>query len=97
MQRFTKRYADGYVYNTGYTMQDVLRKLAEYEDAEEQGLLLMLPCKLNESVYVARKGYKTMKLTYFCASAMLEDLENGYCFGYTKEEAEAALAKMDKE
>ena len=27
------------------------RKLAEYEDAEEQGLLLRLPCKVGDAVY----------------------------------------------
>jgi DNA modification methylase len=30
---------------------DCLNKLAEYEDLEEQGLLLRLPCKLGDTVY----------------------------------------------
>lgn len=30
---------------------DALNRLAEYEDAEEQGLLLRLPCKLGDTVY----------------------------------------------
>lgn len=30
----------------------VLQKLGEYEDAEEQGLLLRLPCKVGDTVYV---------------------------------------------
>ena len=30
----------------------VYRKLKEYEDAEEQGLLLRLPCKVGDTVYV---------------------------------------------
>ena len=30
---------------------DVLEKLAEYEDLEEQGLLLRLPCKVGTTVY----------------------------------------------
>lgn len=30
---------------------DALNKLAEYEDAEEQGLLLRLPCKVGTKVY----------------------------------------------
>ena len=30
----------------------VLRKLAEYEDAEEQGFLLRLPCKVGDTVYI---------------------------------------------
>lgn len=31
--------------------QRILRKLADYEDAEEQGLLLRLPCKVGDTVY----------------------------------------------
>ena len=30
---------------------DVVGKLAAYEDAEEQGLLLRLPCKVGDTVY----------------------------------------------
>lgn len=41
----------------------IYNKLREYEDAEEQGLLLRLPCKVGDTVYVLvdtlrkRKGY----------------------------------------
>ena len=31
--------------------QDVLKKLAEYEAAEEEGRLVMLPCKVGDAVY----------------------------------------------
>ena len=30
---------------------DALNRLAEYEDAEEQGLLLRLPCKVGDTIY----------------------------------------------
>ena len=30
---------------------DILEKLAEYEDLEEQGLLLRLPCKVGDTIY----------------------------------------------
>ena len=33
------------------TIDDVIDKLAEYEDLEEQGLLLRLPCKVGDTVY----------------------------------------------
>ena len=33
-------------------LQDVLERLAEYEDLEEQGKLLKLPCKVGDKVYV---------------------------------------------
>lgn len=34
------------------TISDVIDKLAEYEDLEEQELLLRLPCKVGDTVYV---------------------------------------------
>jgi len=32
------------------------KKLAEYEDLEEQGLLVRLPCKAGDTVYILRDG-----------------------------------------
>lgn len=38
-------------------IRKVLRKLAEYEDLEERGLLLRLPCKVGDTVYsIANDG-----------------------------------------
>lgn len=34
-----------------YTMNDIAKKLADYEDAEEQGLLKMLPCPIGTMVH----------------------------------------------
>lgn len=34
------------------TMKKMIRKLAAYEDLEEQGLLVRLPCKVEDTVYV---------------------------------------------
>ena len=34
---------------------DALNRLAEYEDAEEQGLLLRLPCKVGDSYFAIKK------------------------------------------
>lgn len=36
----------------------VLQKLGKYEDAEEQGLLLQLPCKVGDTLYRVNKGAK---------------------------------------
>lgn len=33
-------------------LTEILEKLGKYEDAEEQGLLLRLPCKVGDTVYV---------------------------------------------
>jgi hypothetical protein len=32
-----------------------IEKLADYEDAEEQGLLLRLPCKVGDTLYILQK------------------------------------------
>ena len=39
-------------------------KLAEYEDLEEQGLLLRLPCKVGDTLYVLRKNIITEEQVY---------------------------------
>lgn len=62
--RLTVRDSDGRVYYVdGEKLRDslsmkvqhvgrTLRKLSDYEDAEEQGLLLRLPCKVGDTVWV---------------------------------------------
>ena len=63
MSRLTKRAENGaavYATPSGDPVKwennrnKVLRKLAEYEDLEEQGLLLKLPCKVGTTVYDIR-------------------------------------------
>lgn len=50
------------------------KKLAEYEDTEEHGLLLRLPCKVGDTVYViANCGHVNKKL-----DGTLYDLNGGY-------------------
>lgn len=71
-------------------------KLAEYEDLEEQGKLLKLPCKIGQRVYM---------IYQFCGEGAweieehkikLEDLENiGKTVFLTRQEAEQALAEME--
>jgi hypothetical protein len=34
------------------TIKNMIKKLAEYEDLEEQGLLVRLPCKVGDTVWV---------------------------------------------
>lgn len=63
MERLTKRLADGTAY-TGALINASIKgvtyptyigkaadKLAAYEDAEEQGLILRLPCKVGDTVW----------------------------------------------
>lgn len=62
MQRLTKRTKDGVVLNFSdvseygeppYPMvtQKFINKLADYEDLEEQGLMIKLPCKVGDTVW----------------------------------------------
>lgn len=48
-QRFCDRVCDEFQGNCPF--MNVGLKLKEYEDAEEQGLLLRLPCKVGDTVY----------------------------------------------
>lgn len=54
MERLTTKMDKGYymVYDT----QACIKKLGEYEDAEEQGRLFVLPCKLGDTLYDAYTG-----------------------------------------
>ena len=40
------------------SIEKLARKLAEYEDLEEQGLLLRLPCKVGDIIYRVNTGAK---------------------------------------
>ena len=40
------------------SVDKLAKKLAEYEDLEEQGLLLRLPCKVGDTLYRINKGAK---------------------------------------
>ena len=57
MERLTKRNSDGSVginsfrYYNYDDFQKLATKLAYYEDLEEQGLLLKLPCKVGDKAY----------------------------------------------
>lgn len=62
MERLTKRYVDdfgqkaitacGETYFEGEDGYVVVDRLASYEDLEEQGLLVRLPCKVGDTVWV---------------------------------------------
>lgn len=48
------RLKNGYGFRWRYAeskAQDAIDKLADYEDAEEQGLILRLPCKVGDTIY----------------------------------------------
>lgn len=52
------------------SVNEVINKLAEFEDLEEQGLLLYLPCKLATTVYkiTSDRCYNYCRKEYACNS-----------------------------
>lgn len=76
---------------------DVIKKLAAYEDAEEQGRLVILPCKVGDTVYVVKnvvsRGYPDPIITkqIFEEKFRYEHLNFSQNVYLTYEEAEIAL------
>lgn len=72
-------------------------KLAEYEDAEEQGLLIRLPCKVGDDVWTIMCGMTGKHPALFRQEFTLSMFSHfGTAVFLTKEEAEAALKEMEK-
>ncbi len=58
MERLTERDKDGFVLQKPFThMGEVVVRLAAYEDAEEAGLLVHLPCKVGDTVYAPTRNF----------------------------------------
>ena len=87
-----------------YGNGEPIEKLAEYEDLEEQGKLLKLPCAVGDTVYAIEVDEENF--THFhCPRKISEYKFNlqmlyllgmfGKCIFLTREEAEAALKKLE--
>lgn len=62
MKRLTMKTEDGYERVSIWTKnQQLIDKLAYYEDLEEQGRLVKLPCKVRDIIYVVTPGCGTVK------------------------------------
>lgn len=75
-----------------------LDRLAAYVDAEEQGLLVRLPCKVGDTVYrIWKVNGRESVISTHCFDSLPHIVEWLNKFGktvfLTREEAEAALAK----
>lgn len=96
-------------YDEGYS---AINKCAEYEDAEEQGLLIKLPCKVGDKAwYVRNSVIDEVEVDSFILNTNLfikVSLYVGYerfrktltpykTLFFTREEAEQALKKMESE
>ena len=84
-----------------------ITKLAAYEDAEEQGLLLRLPCKVGDSIYIIFHNHTIGESTVVSFRMIAKGwavktgdwsylfTDFGKTVFLTKEEAEAKLAEME--
>ena len=73
-----------------------LKKLKEYEDADEQGLLLRLPCKVGTDVYYILGIPNETPCTIDSCVFELSDIHKiGKSLFLTREEAEAKLKTME--
>ena len=121
MERLTRRSANGtgvYATPSGEPVKwednyhNVLQKLADYEDLEEQGLLLRLPCKVGDKAwYVNRDGINEVIVDSFVFNVNLLANVSVYIgaerFGktltpyktlfFSKEEAEQKLKGMESD
>lgn len=83
------------------------KKLADYEDDTEQGLLLRLPCKVGDTIYIVFHNHTICEMEVFSFKIIAKGwaVETGDCsylftdFGKTVflslEEAEAKLKEME--
>lgn len=79
------------------TMKKMIRKLAVYEDLEEQGLLVRLPCKVGTEVYyILGIPNKTPCTIDKCVFGLSDIDKIGKSLFLTREEAEKKLEEMKK-
>ena len=100
--------------NAGVEIIDCLNELKHYKDLEKQGLLLKLPCKVGDTVYILAGRFGTFYEEDICdgfyigrdriLQVKVQNHEGNHgTYGVvgktvflTKEEAEKALAEMEK-
>lgn len=80
-------------YRNLWAMAELRESLKEYEDAEEQGVLLRLPCPLGTKIYCIHNGFVEEGMFFEMSCFKFKDYYKKSWF-LTKEEAEQALADM---
>lgn len=117
MERLTKR---GFNFTADFIKRDIdswsiaqaMTRLQKYEDSEEQGLLLKLPCKVGDTVYRIIKEFYTrtnkiisgkvyrIALTDIEMQIFIDKWQSKGIYGktvfLTQAEAEEALRKMNE-
>ena len=77
--------------------ESAYKKLAEYEDLDEQGLLLKLPCPIGTEVWTIMCGMTGKHPTLFKQSFEYSMIEHfGKAVFLTKEEAQNKIEEMSK-
>ena len=101
LTEYSEKYG-GYIVKGDFVFPDeAITKLASYEEAEEQGLLLRLPCKVGDEVYrVVRRKYggcfvRVVRLDRNTFYRVVIDGDFGKTVFLTKAEAETALEEME--
>ena len=108
MERLTKTYSDGThgasdslpCGENSYDYKNLLiEKLGKYEDLEEQGRLVKLPCKVGDTVYHVVQG-RIVEVSnvdlFFLLLSVAENRFNNSVF-LTKSEAEQKLKEMESD
>lgn len=81
--------------NNCVLVYDVCEKLGDYEDLEEQGLLLKLPCKVGDTVYLIKSDGKVVPRTADMQFLGVLWDDYGKEWFLTQEEAEAKLKESE--
>ena len=79
-----------------YRFSTILQNLAHYEDLEEQGRLITLPCAVGEPIFEVQKGsivQHSLSRNWRIVRYLDEGIFGEIAFT-TKEEAEAKLAEL---
>ena len=84
----------GLLAGMGVTVDD-LKYIQDLIDAEEEGLILRLPCKVGDTVYsVVKDGLQIFELEFSLDFYVRRKSDFGKTVFLTKEEAEQKLAEM---
>ena len=79
-------------------IQDAIQKLADYEDKEEQGLLIELPCKVGDTFWELNNAiaepYIYPRIAHSLQHCLYAKERLGTICFITRSEAEEALARM---
>ena len=104
MERLTYRDADGtaMMKKRGSWQGEGIARLAAYEDLEEQGRLMLLPCPMGSTIYMivtkhtkGREPFSFIKTTELMESNVFRVCRDyGKTVFLTREEAERALAQQ---